>query len=112
MWFTQGSAQAGALYGRLREGGVDGMRRIGGETAEHPDLAVIGNRVALAWKEFDGERSQLRGMRSDDGGSTWREIAIATTDGASDQPRLLTLQGRFFVFWNTRAIPRRVYPLP
>lgn len=112
VWFTLGRKQQGAHYGRLRDGAVDGLRRIGDKTAAHPDLAIAGNRIALAWKEFDGEASRLRGMLSDDGGATWREIAIAATQGASDQPRLLTHQGRFYAFWNTRATPRSVHALP
>ena len=111
VWFSQGTTHSGALYGRLREAGVDGLRRIGGETAEHPDLAIVGEHVAVAWKEFDGERSQLRGMLSSDGGNTWREVAIGTTSGPSDQPRLLTFNGRFYVFWNTRDMPFAVFPL-
>ena len=91
--------------------GVKGLRRIGSERAEHPDIAIIGDRVALVWKEFDGEKSHLRGMVSNDDGKTWREISLAATAGASDQPRLLVTKGKFFVFWNTRSNPFLVVPL-
>ncbi len=112
VWFTQGSKRSGVFYGRLRDGGVDALRKVGGETAEHADLAISGQRVAVAWKEFDGKRSQLRAMLSENGGETWREHALASTEGASDQPRLLEQQGRFYVFWNTRREPLAVTPLP
>jgi hypothetical protein len=111
VWFDLGPEQPGALYGRLHVGGVDGLRRIGGETAEHPDLAVIGNRVAIAWKEFDGEKSQLRAMLSMDDGNTWRETTLGSTTGPSDQPRLLTSKGKFYVFWNTAEQPFTVLPV-
>ena len=100
------------FYGRLGGDGVDAQRRVGGDTAEHADLAVSGRQVAVAWKEFDGRRSQLRAMRSEDGGDTWREYDVAATAGASDQPRLLERQGRFYVFWNTRQEPLSVHRLP
>ena len=60
-------------------GRVEGLRRIGGETAEHPDIAIAGDRVAVVWKEFDGEKSQLHAMVSDDNGTKWRESALAAT---------------------------------
>lgn len=112
VWFTQAAKNSGVFYGRLREGGVEWQRRVGGQTAEHADLAVTGNRVALAWKEFDGERSRLRAMISDDGGEHWREHELAATAGASDQPRVLVRAGAFHVFWNTRREPLLTVPLP
>jgi hypothetical protein len=111
VWFNLGPEHPGSVYGRLGNGGVDGLRRIGGERAEHPDLAIVGERIAVVWKEFDGEQSQLRGMLSQDGGKNWREVSLAATSGASDQPRLLVNKGKFFVFWNTRSNPLLVVPL-
>jgi hypothetical protein len=111
VWFDLGPEHSGAFYGQLREGGVDALRRIGGEGAEHPDLASNGSRVAVAWKEFDGRQSRLRGMLSDDDGKSWRELDLATTGSASDQPRVLTSKGKFYVVWNTRQDAIRVLPL-
>ncbi len=105
VWFTQAPKNSGVFYGRLRDGGVDLQRRVGGATAEHADLAISGNRVAVAWKEFDGERSRLRAMISDDAGEHWRERELAATPGASDHPRVLARAGAFHVFWNTRREP-------
>ena len=112
VWFTQAPGRAGVYYGRLRADGVDAQRRVGGEAAEHADLAIIGQRVAVAWKEFDGERSQLRVMVSEDGGEHWREHHLAYTSGASDQPRVLVWNDRFYVFWNTRKEALTLSALP
>ena len=112
VWFTQATGRSGVFYGRLSAEGVDGQRRVGGDTAEHADLALAGRRVAVAWKEFDGERSQLRAMLSEDGGDSWREYGLASTGGASDQPRVLVWNDRFYVFWNTREAPLSVSALP
>ena len=108
VWFSGAPGKTGVYYGRLEPGRVAGQRRIGGETAEHADLAIIGDRIAIVWKEFDGKRSTLRALRSDDRGATFVESELAVTDAASDQPRVLTRDGRFYVFWNTRSQPLRV----
>jgi len=111
VWFSGTPGSAGVYYGRLEAGRVAEQRRLGGETAEHADIATIGDRLAIVWKEFDGKRSTLRVSRSDDRGMTFAESEVATTEGASDQPRLLTRDGRFYVFWNTRTEPLRVLAL-
>ena len=78
----------------------------------HADLAAAGNRIAVAWKEFDGERSRLRAMRSDDAGATWRESELASSGGPSGHPFVLARDGAFHVFWNRRDAPLSVVPLP
>ena len=112
VWYTGAAGKAGVYYGRLDDGVVSNQRRIGGETAEHADIGAIGDRIALVWKEFDGTRSVLRAMRSDDRGRTFAQSEVATTSEASDQPRLLNRDGHFYVFWNTRTEPLRVIALP
>ncbi|HUN68518.1 MAG TPA: sialidase family protein [Burkholderiales bacterium] len=112
VWFTGAPGKSGVYYGRLREGAVDGQRRVGGQTAEHADLSAIGNKLAIAWKEFDGERSRLRAARSDDAGRTWRESELAATDSPSGQPFVLAHDGTFYVFWNRRDAPLSVVTLP
>jgi hypothetical protein len=102
VWFAQAPKASGVFYGRLRDGGVDLQSRVGGETAEHADLAVSGNRVVVAWKEFDGERSRLRAMVSEDTGEHWQVRELASSADASDHPRVLLRGGGFHVFWNTR----------
>lgn len=112
VWFTQAPGKEGVHYGRLVEGGIEGGRRLGGDAAAHADIAIQGERVAVAWKEFDGERTRLRGLLSEDGGAGWRELELAATAGPSDQPRLLARDGRFLVLWNTREQPLGVVTLP
>jgi hypothetical protein len=112
VWFSGAPGRSGAFYGRLAEGRVEGQRRIGAESAEHPDLAVAGKRIVITWKEFDGERSLLKAMLSDDDGDTWKETRLAATAGASAQPLLLVYSDRFYVFWNTRQEPLSVRTLP
>jgi hypothetical protein len=112
VWFNQGPQRAGVFYGRLHEEGVEAQQRIGDDSAAHADIAAAGKRIAVAWKEFDGERARLKARISEDAGRSWREHEIGVTAGASDQPRLLVHQGRFHVFWNTRNEPLSVRVLP
>ncbi len=112
VWFSGAPKNSGVFYGRPEKGGVAGLRRVGSLTAQRADIAVQGRRVAVVWKEFDGERWQLRGMISEDGGERWREFPLASTEEASDQPRLLRWQEQFLVFWNTRTAPLSVTALP
>ena len=112
VWFSAAPQQQGVHYARLRDGGTEAHRRVGGEAAAHADLAVLGPRVVIAWKEFDGERTQLRGLMSADGGDNFSEIALAATDGASDQARVIRRQDQLFVFWRTEKEGFRLFPLP
>jgi hypothetical protein len=111
VWFSAAPQSQGVFYGRLRDGNVEARRRIGGEAAVHADIAVSGNRVAIAWKEFDGENTRLRGLVSKDGGDRWQEFNLAATPGSSDHPRVLVFGDHLYVFWNTRDKPLSVTPL-
>jgi hypothetical protein len=111
VWFSGTPGRAGAYYGRLLDGRVEGQRRVGGDSAAHPDLAIAAKRIAITWKEFDGERSLLKAMLSEDDGDTWKETQLMATAGASAQPLLLVNADRFYVFWNTRQEPLSVRTL-
>jgi len=111
VWFSAAAAKRNVFYGRIRERGVEEARPVGTPLAAHPDVAVEGERVAVAWKEFADGRMRLHGMISTDGGKTWRERELAAVEGPSDHPRVLAWDGTFYVFWNTRARPLLVSPL-
>lgn len=112
VWFTLGEKNKGSYYGRFREGGVEYQRHLGGPTSAHPDLATNGQRVAVAWTEFDGEHAKLRAMVSENAGESWQEHDLATTSDLFDQPRVLVQGNQFYVFWNTRSEPRSITPIP
>jgi len=108
VWFSGAPEQEGIFYGRIDGDAARSTRRIGGPAAEHADLAAEGHRVAIAWKEFDGSRTRLRAMLSEDEGATWNERELASSADASDHPHVLSHDGRFYVLWNTRAAPLQV----
>lgn len=114
VWFDQKDGEGRVFYGRLPtvEGEkVEGQRPIGGPRAEHADLALAGQRLALVWKEFDGERVRLRAELSEDGGRSFRSLELAATAGASDQPRALRRGDALYAFWHTEGEGMRVFRL-
>ncbi|WP_174524506.1 exo-alpha-sialidase [Thauera butanivorans] len=111
VWFSERDGEGRVFYGRLRSGAVEGQRPLGGEGAAHADVAAAGDRVAVVWKEFDGERTRLRAEIVEDGGRRFHALELAASAGATDQPRLLTRNGDFFAFWHTEAEGLRGYAL-
>ena len=115
VWFNQKDGEGRVFYGRLLPGAeirVEGQRLVGGARAAHADMAAASGRLAIAWKEFDGERTQLRAQVSSDGGKSFTEIALAATDAASDQARVIRHHDKLFAFWRTEKEGFRLFPLP
>jgi hypothetical protein len=63
---------------------------------------VQGNKVVLAWKQFDGATTAILGKTSLDGGASWQEREFARTKGDSDQPHLLATPAGIVLIWRTR----------
>ncbi|WP_310493284.1 exo-alpha-sialidase [Dechloromonas sp.] len=115
VWFNQKDGEARVFYGRPEisaKNEIDGQRTVGGPRAAHADMAAAGGKLAIAWKEFDGERTQLRAMISSDGGDSFTDVALASTDGASDQARVIRRKDQLFTFWRTEKEGFRLFPLP
>lgn len=111
VWFNEKDGDGRVFYGRLKSGRVEGQRAVGGDRAAHADIAASGTRVALVWKEFDGERTQLRAELSDDNGESFRTIALGSTAGGSDQPRVIRRGEALFAFWRTAVEGMKGYRL-
>ncbi|BAL24364.1 hypothetical protein AZKH_2051 [Azoarcus sp. KH32C] len=101
VWFNEKDGEGRVFYGRLEDGKVEGQRTVGGERAAHADIAASGRRIAIVWKEFDGVRTHLRAEVSDDDGATFHAVALASTEGASDQPRVIRRGDDLLAFWRT-----------
>ena len=107
-WFTQGSARSGVFYASSSNQGVSYSRpeRIGAPDANisRPYLLAVGQAVWLAWKEFDGNKTDIYLKQSFDDGKTWSAPrVIAQTAGYSDHPLLIQRQNDVFLSWLTRA---------
>jgi len=80
--------------------------------ASHPYVLSLGQRVFIAWKEFDGEAGGIYLMRSSDGGKSWSmPRKIASTADASDHPWLIADGEKAYLSWNTLAEGYRLVAL-
>lgn len=115
-WFTLGPHRQGLFYAKS----PDRAEHFGdpmplgspARQAGHPDIAVLGTRVFLAWREFAGGHTQILLMRSMDGGSTWtKPEVIAQTAAKADNPFLLSDGREVFLSWNSLDEGYRLIPI-
>lgn len=105
-WFTQGSVHQGLFYAHSSDRGLhfsDPMPfGAPGKLAGHPAIIAVNQRLVLAWKEFDGVKSRVFIMRSQDGGKHWSPVeAVAETSSEADVPLLIQHGQTVFLSWNT-----------
>jgi hypothetical protein len=102
-WFHAKGEEGGVFYAAATPSGVLGTpMRLGSPQAAHADLAVRGQTVVLAWRQFDGQSTAILAKLSGDGGRTWRDAELARTRSASDQPHLLSTPAGIVLVWRTR----------
>ncbi|MCR4348125.1 MAG: hypothetical protein NUV55_13135 [Sulfuricaulis sp.] len=105
-WFNGATGRVGLNYSRTTDRGGRFSSPLGFGNSEaqaaHPQVLALGNRVWLAWKEFDGRESTVQIMHSTDSGLSWSTPAVlASTDGASDHPLLFSDGVKAYLSWNT-----------
>lgn len=101
VWFNPREGEPRAHYGRLREGAVEGQMALPDANAEHADLALSGERVAVVWTTFDGNTTGLSAWVSPDGGRSGTLHRLASTAAGADHARALSHGGRLYAFWHT-----------
>lgn len=116
-WFTQGTARDGLFYARSTDNGASFTTPapVGNPDRQpgHAQLLAQGDRLWLAWKEYDGKESQIMAQTSPDGGKTWSTArSLANTADASDHPILLADgKGGALLSWQTKAEGYRLIPV-
>lgn len=104
-WFTNSEQRKGIYYGRFdpeRDELHSFMAVSNAASAAHPFLARSSDRLALVWKEFDGEKTSVYFIQSPDNGANWTaRQALASTAGASDHPFLLANRSTMLLTWHT-----------
>ena len=105
-WFTHGKVRQGVFYPRSTDGGRSfsaPMLLAGPELqGARPYVLATPQGVWLAWKEFDGEDTQVKVEVSRDDGLTWsKPLTVARTDDESDHPLLVSDGHRTFLSWMT-----------
>ncbi|MES3021062.1 MAG: sialidase family protein [Pseudomonadota bacterium] len=111
-WFNIKGGQGGLFYAAAPAGGALAVpATLGTAQAQHADIAVQGDAVALAWKQFDGGATAVVGRHSRDRGASWEQHVLASTSGNSDHPRLLATPAGIVLVWRTEAEGVRVVPV-
>ena len=115
-WFSAGDRHKGIYYGRhnLTAGDTGQVRQIDGSAgASHPQIAQWQGIQHLVWKRFDGIDTKLLWIYSRDNGANWSEPQpLASTDGASDHPLLVTGPGGLQASWHSRNEGYQLLALP
>lgn len=116
VWFTQGSVRQGLFYAYSSDRGRHFSNPLPLGHPErlpsHPDIMAQGKRVVVTWTEFDGVKTQLIIMQSNDGGQTWTQPkSIAEATAETDFPFLLSHHQGIFVSWNSKTEGYRLIPL-
>ena len=115
-WFTQGKKRQGLFYAFSENRGASWSAplRIGSEPAlpGHADVLALGNRVFLAWQQFDGTRTSILAMTSQNHGRSWTEpVELGSSTAVADYPRLITNGTSAFVSWSAGPEMYRLLPL-
>jgi hypothetical protein len=105
-WYSGATSRSGLFYARSDDGGktFSPPLAFGDNDAQagHPSVISLGSRACLAWKEFDGQNTNIRAMRSSDGGLSWgAPRTLAATAERSDHPQLISDGKTVFLAWNT-----------
>jgi hypothetical protein len=106
-WFTDGTVRHGLFYARSLDGGKTFSEPMGVGHADRgpsrPQVLAVSKTVWVAWKEFDGDLTTIRGMRSSDNGATWTEPkTLMQTLETSDHPILVSDGKRGYLSWQTQ----------
>jgi hypothetical protein len=104
-WFSQGKAHSGLFYAWSDDQGKTFSKPLAiGDASKLPgraDVLAVGKQVALVWKEFDGVKTTVQAIRSEDGGQHWTAPKmVAETSAVSDYPALISDGKRIFLSWN------------
>lgn len=100
----------GIYYGHhnLSEGGESRVYSVDERPgASHPQIAAVkfqsqdkskNKVIRIAWKSFDGEKTHIRLIESNDNGVSWIERGIAmSAEGNTDHPLLLTYGSQMYL---------------
>jgi len=114
-WFSGGGPRKGVFYALSHDNAetFSDPIRLGSADRQisRPTLLALGKTVYLAWKSYDGERTEVQSMVSFDDGTSWSAPrTLAATLGQSDHPLLVANGGAVFLSWMTQHDGYRLLP--
>jgi len=115
-WFTLGAVRQGLFYAHSTDQGDHFSTPLAfgnpDRLPSRPDIMVQGSRVVLVWTEYDGNKTRLWVMQSNDNGEAWSAAkSIAETASETDFPFLQSKNQDLFVSWNSRTEGYRLIPV-
>lgn len=116
VWFNNAPKRHGLFYARSSDQGQSFSTAVNfgnyQARASHPQVLSLGEKVFLAWQEFDGKHALLMVMQSNNGGKQWSEPErMAKADGGTDYPLLLSNNNRVYLAWHRRGQAYQLFPL-
>lgn len=107
VWYTGAPGAEGLYYRYTTDRGhtFSTPIRFGDNAAQagHPYVASSGHCVVIVWKEFAGDASRVQMITSSDDGRHWTSpTTLASTQGGSDFPLLLSRRGEIYLSWLTQ----------
>lgn len=116
-WFNLGTERTGLSYAHSADGGETFSTPVSvgnsARQAGHAAVLSLGKNVYLAWKEFDGEVTAIKSMRSQDCGATWGAVqTVAETRDVSDHPLLIANKEQVYLSWSSQQEGFRLIALP
>jgi len=92
-WFSGGGNRKGVFYANSTDNGVtfSTPMQVGNkDLASHAYVLSGDNNTVIAWKEFNGELSQIKAMISPDNGKSWSvPMTVSTSGSESGHPLLI-----------------------
>jgi len=114
-WFTASDTRKGLFYSTItsdKDFNKEPKHISNHPTAGHPSITSIGNKVRLVWKEFDGEKTSVYLLSSENLGSSWSDKQIlASTNGESDHPFLIQNGESVWLSWHSLDEGLRIIPV-
>jgi hypothetical protein len=115
-WYTNGKARKGLFYARSQDEGRTFSDPLPVGRADRnptrPYVLATARGTTIAWKEFDGEKTNVNVMTSHDDGASWsKPVAVATTTDTSDHPLLVSDGQKTYLSWMTKADGYRIQPI-
>ena len=112
VWYTQGKTRQGLFYRRLDGEAMTAPVKFGNDDAQagHPTVLAQGDRITLAWREFDGKAYSVWLRQSTDRGESWSAPRlVADTLGPADYPLLVSGPRAARLAWNTETEGLRLF---
>ena len=109
VWFTLGEQRQGIFYAHTDDYGhhVSHPPLPLGDSSQlpgHPDVLAIGNRVYLAWQEFDGEQTHIVVQHSHDRGASWSDRKqVLSAPGRTAHPQLIQQNDNAYLIWSSEG---------